>query len=123
MTNSTAGGGAGCQQSKVSIIYHLLKDTTFCRHAEICGKRILIPPACGLAEAASALPSAGAGLGAGASQYDSQYAGIRHCRNGSSRPGALPACAGSPLIAGAENRAANPLGGWGRDGGCAAGTP
>lgn len=72
MTNSAAGGGAGCQQSKVSIIYHLLKDTTFCSHAEICGKRILIPPACGLAEAASALPSAGAGLGAGASQYESR---------------------------------------------------
>lgn len=71
MTNPVASGVAGCQQSKVSIIYHVLKDIDFCSHAETCVKRILIPPACGLAEAAPALPSAEAELGAGASQYDS----------------------------------------------------
>lgn len=71
MTNPAAGRGAGCQQSKVSIIYHLLKDTAFCSHAERRVKHLLIPPACGLAEAAPALPSAGAGLGAGASLCDS----------------------------------------------------
>lgn len=63
MTNPAAGGGAGCQQRKVSIIYHLLKDTAFCSHTEMCVKRVLIPPACGLAEAAPALPSTRAGLG------------------------------------------------------------
>lgn len=67
MANPAAGGGAGCQQSKVSIIYHSLKDTVFCSHAEIRVKRILIPPARGLVEAAPALPSTGAGFGTGAS--------------------------------------------------------
>lgn len=42
MTNPAADGGAGCQQSKVSIIYHLLKDTALCSHAGVCVKRILI---------------------------------------------------------------------------------
>lgn len=71
MTNPVASGVAGCQQSKVSIIYHLLKDIAFCSHAETCVNCILIPPACGLAEAAPALPFAEAELGAGASPYDS----------------------------------------------------
>lgn len=73
MTNPAADGGAGCQQSKVSIIYHLLKDTALCSHAGACVKRILIS----LREAAPALPSAGARLGAEASRCDSWP-----CRNG-----------------------------------------
>lgn len=72
MTNPAARGGAGCQQSKVSIIYHLLKDTAFCSHAEIRVKHILIPPACGLMEPAPALLSAGEGLEVGTSQCDSR---------------------------------------------------
>lgn len=71
MTNPAARGGAGCQQSEVSIIYHLLKDTAFCSHAEMCVKCILIPPVCGLAKAAPAPPFAGAELWAGVSQCDS----------------------------------------------------
>lgn len=52
MTNPAADGGAGCQQSKVSIIYHLLKDTALCSHAGVCVKCISI-----------SLPSVGAGGG------------------------------------------------------------
>lgn len=72
MTNPAAHGGAGCQQSKVSIIYHLLKDTAFCSHAKMSVKSILIPPVCGLVEAAPALPFARAELQAGVSQCDSR---------------------------------------------------
>lgn len=42
MTNPAADGGADCQQSKVSIIYHLPKDTALCSHAGVRVERILI---------------------------------------------------------------------------------
>jgi len=89
MTNPAAGGGAGCQQSKGSIVYHLLKDTAFCCHAEIRVKRLFIPPARGLAEAPPALPSARAGLGAGASQRDSWLCQDRALRERPEPPGSV----------------------------------